>query len=530
MWTRIVSLLLCLAFVSFSATAAVYKQSFNDKIVFDLSVDQLIVGQTQVEGVSFDTVRAEGVSTLAGVNFEVGAPELPVLRLQVAASSAQDITVTTRQLKSLEVVDVAQMKPIFESAAKIAGARTNIVPLNKTFKSNAPYTIEYMGSVRGQKQFLVTLYPVEMHGFEAMITRSFSVEVPNLQVSKNNATDGILFVVGEKFKNSAELVKYIELKRTSGFNPSRLDVTTHMSADDIRSQIKAAYKKDPALKYVVIIGDSEDVTAKESDNISGITDHYYAAIDTNDYASDILTPDLYVGRFSASNDAELNMILKKYTRYIKGDFSRMDWLSHVSFLATDDRYEVAEGTHNYVIDTYTSKKGYSGVFPAARQNGGDKLYAITNRAGTNDVMKAISQGRSIVNYSGHGANTYWAGPEVDQSHVRSLQTSALPFVISNACITGDFRVDESFAETWQRHEWGAVMFWGSMDSTYWDEDDILERRMYDGIFVNGLKAFGPVTHNALNEVSKFYGGQGRSVYYWETYHMFGDPSLNVRML
>src|SRR3546814_10935442 len=76
---------------------------------------------------------------------------------------------------------------------------------------------------------------------------------------------------------------------------------------------------------------------------------------------------------------------------------------------------------------------------------------------------------------------------------------------SDLCITGDFRVRESFAETWQRHEWGAVMFWGPMDSTYWDEDDILERAMFDGIFRDKKLAFGSITPYALRSEERRVG-------------------------
>jgi hypothetical protein len=102
-------------------------------------------------------------------------------------------------------------------------------------------------------------------------------------------------------------------------------------------------------------------------------------------------------------------------------------------------------------------------------------------------------------------------------------------VISNACITGDFREDESFAETWIRHEFGAIMFFGSMDSSYWDEDDILERRMFDGIFTLNKQNFGEITDFGLSETWRHYGGEEKSKYYRETYHMFGDPSLKLKI-
>src|SRR5690606_27381543 len=108
-------------------------------------------------------------------------------------------------------------------------------------------------------------------------------------------------------------------------------------------------------------------------------------------------------------------------------------------LATNDRYTVAEGSHNYVIDTYTKNQGYVGVFPNANELGGDKLYAITHRVSNQRANEVIAMGRTIINYSGHGATTYWDSPGVTQADVRALNhENATAFVVSNACITGQF--------------------------------------------------------------------------------------------
>ncbi len=39
------------------------------------------------------------------------------------------------------------------------------------------------------------------------------------------------------------------------------------------------------------------------------------------------------------------------------------WLKTASFPATCDIFEIAEGSHNYIIDTYTFPGGWSGTFP-----------------------------------------------------------------------------------------------------------------------------------------------------------------------
>ena len=521
---------------SLSAFSYVHVNDSGSKVVYDFVVDSVKFEAKNIDGNTFTAANLVGVDGYTGILYEVGSPEVPVIRLNVAADSAEGIQVTTRTYFAKSNLQIhGEFKPVLESLEKVAGARYEIYH-NGHFKSMMSYPakdfqIREIGQVRGQKMFEVTLFPVQFVGAtnQMNITRSYQVEVQKIAEEKAGTPDGIVFVVGAKFKNSAGLKKYMAKKTATGLEVLQFDATG-LTPDQIRKKIKDLYAVKKNLKYVLIIGDDTDVPAMESDTISGITDHYYASIDTSDYATDIQTPDLFVGRISAESVAQLETILLKYTRYIDGDFSNRGWMSHVSFLATDDRWELAEGTHNYVIDTYTNSHHYTGAFPAAEQAGGDKLYAVTYNAGETEVMQSLLAGRSIVNYSGHGANTFWDAPRVTQDDVRSLsKSSSLPFVISNACITGDFRVDESFAETWQRSEWGSVMYWGSMDSTYWDEDDVLERRMFDGIFTGGKTTFGSITDFALREMAKFYGGSGRSDYYFETYHMFGDPSIALRI-
>src|SRR5690606_23418005 len=125
-------------------------------------------------------------------------------------------------------------------------------------------------------------------------------------------------------------------------------------------------------------------------------------------------PDIGVGRVSVQTEEQLATVLAKYTRYVEGAFTDNAWLNGVSFLATNDRYTVAEGSHNYVIDTYTKNQGYVGVFPNANELGGDKLYAITHRVSNQRANEVIAMGRTIINYSGHGATTYWDSPGVTQ--------------------------------------------------------------------------------------------------------------------
>ena len=196
-------------------------------------------------------------------------------------------------------------------------------------------------------------------------------------------------------------------------------------------------------------------------------------------------------------------------------------------------YGLAEATQNYVVSTYTLPLGYTGIFPNNPQPGGDKLYAITYSAATPHVVSAVNDSRAMVIYTGHGSEGGWAGPAFSQTNVRGITAANVyPFVGSFACRTNNYEYAEVFGETWLIQEnKGAIAYLGSSDYSYWDQDDLLERRMIDKLYeeaavqasVAGMTHFGLLAVNAA-----FPGtGTGNARYYWETYNILGDPSVQI---
>jgi subtilisin-like proprotein convertase family protein len=499
-----------------------------------VTVDGFEKRSVQVDGKNFTSLQLSGVDGHQGVDFKVGSPAVPVVRFLVTGNPKVEWNQDAMQTRSLEKPIMPSQHSREKKHGKVpAFAFDRSEYARNEFLQKVRSSIEPAGSVRGEKQWMITIYPVRYNPAQNTIetVSDFTITTSAAKQNIDMRKDGIAFVVGQKFQDSASLANYAEFKRSIGFDVRMINISDSVrTADDVRRELKALLvSADFNLRHAVMIGDAEDVPSHDSSIISGFTDHYYRAIDTDNYLADINGPDIGVGRVSATTEQELSTILAKFTRYYDGNFASETWLNEVAFIATDDRYQVAEGSHNYAINNYTKPNGYLGHFPAATQEGGDQLYAITHSVTDAKVVETMKAGRTIINYSGHGGTTSWAGPRVSQADVRSLtDRDALPFVISNACITGDFRVAESFGETWQRHDAGAIMFWGSMDSSYWDEDDILEKAMYDTIYRDNKFDFNTITNASLAAVWNFYGGQNRAKYYWETYVTFGDPSMMLR--
>ncbi len=535
---------LSLLFLSFQISAEVVVQTTDNETQYLFQVEGVDLSFKDANQKRFIKAVLKGVEGHEGIIYELGRPEIPVVRLMVIAENDADISVLFSEDEKDSTQEVAINYPLYpsqESLPKILGSKIKFMMSSSAYVEDNyipenDYTIEDGGSVMGKTQKIITIYPFRYRPStnEYVLVKNFSVTVNNQEqvlAREDYKNDVFAFVVGEKYKNNQKLKEYMDFKRGLGYKIEIIIAEQNRTTPaDIRQRLQDILKRtNDSLKYALLIVDIEDVPSKTAKNISGVTDHYYRAIDTNDYESDINGPDIGVGRLTVKNDSELNLVVDKLLRYQIGNFSNQDWLKQISFVATDDRYQVAEGSHNYVINTYTKNRGYTGIFPKDNMPGGDQLYAITHRVKDATVVDAMRQGRTIIDYSGHGSTTSWAGPNVSQQDIRSFNNKdALPFVIGNACVTGQFTITESMGETWIKHPYGAILYWGSMDSSYWDEDDILEKNMFDSIYRDNKTDFSSITNQGLSAVWKYYGGANRSKYYWETYVIFGDPSINLR--
>lgn len=513
------------------------KRSGNT-VTYDVTVEDVAFKGVNLGGMDFVEAHLKGVEGHAGVQYNLGQPEIPVVRFTVIGDVK--VQVSREFDQSSILLGKAAIKPSQPSWDKNMKVAPPIVYDTAAYKSLAllgsqEYSIEDAGSIRGQTQKLITLRPFQYRAASGQyhLIRSFQITVrePANFNKTESVTPTIAFVVGAKFATSAKVDELSRIKEAQGFRVQRLVVGQNGVTSDvtIRSALQVLLRDSNVnLRHAILIGDVEDVPSHVAKTLtSGVTDHFYRAIDTDSYDTDLNGPDIGVGRISVQSEAELAVVVEKISRYSTGKFAVDNWLNHPSFVTTHDRYQIAEGTHNAVIAKHFAPRNYDRVFPDANEKGGDKLFPITLEATAKQIVDHMKAGRSIINFSGHGSNTGWE--DVTTADVKSFSDpNSLPYVIGNACITGDFRVPSVFGETWLRHPTGAIVYWGSMDSSYWDEDDILEKNLYDGLFDQGIHAFDLMHQNALAGVWKFYGGEGRSKYYWETYVTFGDPSLEFR--
>jgi len=320
------------------------------------------------------------------------------------------------------------------------------------------------------------------------------------------------------------LEPFVEWKSSKGWDVTLVTTETAGTSNyNIRSYIQEAYEEwEIPPTFVLLVGDTPAIPHfNGSGTGSPDTDLNYSAVDGTDYI-----PDLGISRFTCTNLADLENQIFKSMQYEQVTWENgNDWVMHTSFIAGEDNYDITETTHDDMIETYFTPHGFTS----------DQIYMVSFGATTPDIATAINGGRSFVCFSGHGSNNGWAdGPPFNNNDVAQLTNTVHPFIQSYACVTGSYADNECFSEAWVRDDHGAFAFMGSSVNSYWDEDDLMERAVFEAWFnnqtpgdeynltwVNGMTNYGKL---ALYEE---WGNTGTVRRYYEMYNIMGDGTVNL---
>ncbi len=483
---------------------------------------------------------------------DIGAPALPVVRRLVAipAGATADVFCHLGDAVVMDAKTFGQgfmLYPVQPPVEKIPGAIENAeFVIDKyaydqdAFFCEQPAVLDELGSARGQRLAVLEIHPVSYNPTTGVvqyypnmnvavrftgssIPRDALRPLPGIRgtvlnpevvptVSMRGSGD-YLIVTAEDF--ASDIAAFATAKAAQGYTVSTYTVPSGSSATAIRNYIISQVPD-----YVLLVGDTDTIPS-----FTGVgegspdTDLNYSMLDSGDYL-----PDLALGRFSARDATTLQAIIDKTLAYENGPLSDPDYLKRAVFMASEDNYDITEGTHNYVIDTWLEPNEYTC----------DKLYSHTYNATAEQVRTAFNDGRFYGIFSGHGASTYWAdGPEFHEEDVEALTNMGMySLICSFSCSTGDYAyLDECFMETWIRSAGNAACSaWGSSVSSYWTEDDILERVLFDAIFDDTddvVSEIGPLYNESKVRFIAHFGDDSTTRRYFEMYNLMGDPALSL---
>lgn len=326
----------------------------------------------------------------------------------------------------------------------------------------------------------------------------------------------LLLIAPDSFTNG--LAPFITYKTSRGwwvdcFTTNSAGTTCTKIQEFIRNRYTNSATRPDAL---LLAGDVAQIPCFTGVTTDGPdTDLYFGCMDgVGDWQ-----PEFPVGRFSVSSTNQLATVLDKSIAHEQAPLD--SWVKRVTFMASRDNYTVSEGTHNEVIATTLSPLGF---IP-------EKLYCYTAGATTSKARKAYNKGCVFGIYSGHGDVLYWAdGPYFTQSDINNLTNAAhYPVICSFACLTGQYSVNECFAETWLRApSKGAVAVLASSVTSYWDEDDILEESLLTALLKENQPQLGLAIWRAKQlYLSVFGAATSTTRRYFEQYNLLGDPTLEI---
>jgi hypothetical protein len=345
---------------------------------------------------------------------------------------------------------------------------------------------------------------------------------------------------------AAQLEPFIAWKVARGFQVVVGELGTPavgVTAASIQAYIHGLYHdgrpEAPAPSFVLLVGDVEQIptfTEGESPDFYP-TDRPYCAVDGDSI------PDIYYGRFSATNSDQLQAMLDKTLKYDQCAMADPSYLGEVVLIAGMDAYhglDWANGQVNYGTTHYFNEPhgitSHTYLYP----NSGNYPTQIIQRA---------SDGVGYINYTAHGNAAGWSNPSFDREDVRGLANAdQYCLAVGNCCSSANFAVAECVAETWLRvPQKGAIGYIGGSDLTYWDEDywwavgatavitstpTYAESGLgaYDGLWHDHgeVEDLWYVTSDAIiycGNLAVMETGSELSTYYWGIYNLQGDPSL-----
>lgn len=293
----------------------------------------------------------------------------------------------------------------------------------------------------------------------------------------------------------------------------------------IKSYIQNYYNAND-LAFVLLVGDAEQVPPMWSSAAYGDSDPMYAKLAGNDQY-----PDIIVGRFSASNAADLQTQIDRSIAYEVDAATTTDWFKRGVGIGSDEGAGIGDDgetdwEHLNNIRTDLMGIGYTIV---------DQIYEPT--ATISQISAAVNAGRGIINYTGHGSVTSWGTTGFSNTNVNALtNTNELPFIVSVACVNGDFAGQTCFAEAWVRathngEPTGAVLIYASTINQSWAppmsaQDEIVDRFVDD---TEPYRCCGALCFAGsclmMDEYGNDASGAGTEMY--DTWTIFGDPTLCV---
>ncbi|MFN6077320.1 MAG: C25 family cysteine peptidase [Fluviicola sp.] len=406
-------------------------------------------------------------------------------------------------------------------------------PVTKTLRvySDIQVTVNYNRAENG-------LNEMEKKGNDPVsqiVATDFFLNHQELKYTVKNEEGEMLIVTTPDLES--EITAFANWKNQKGIKTTVVNTTvTGTTAAAIKAYINTFYSSNPNTLYLVLVGDHQQIPAHTYGTAGSEqlwSDSYYGQLTGSDYY-----PELFVGRFSGQNAAEIRTQVNRTLEYEKNPLAG-NWMEKAVGIGSDEgagygNLGLADWDHMRQMRTKLMAFGYTTVheFYDGSHGGAD----APGNPSASMLQAAFNEGLGLWNYTGHGWDAGMVTCDYTSTDaINATNYGMYPLVTSVACNNGTFTdgtcVGENFLRANSGGTKGAIGFagstilmaWAPPMQTQWEMANIITeqdpaniKRTTGGIFYNGQ----------ISMMSEYPGGDGNEV--MQTWAYFGDPSTLFR--
>ena len=491
----------------------------------------------------FGIIDSMGLPELPQLTFDLNVPYNAVdFKIEIVSTNTTKIGIDKKIMPSQDGID--KENSVFSFSMN-----------NKYYRSSGDfcnYYIEYNESfiVFGEQGINITIFPFIYHPNQDSITVLNNAIFAISYTTDGRASEGYYSETKESYLNSlfknyeidnskviaqeiylmitppeyeSTLTYFANYKRNIGYDVKVVTTTTTgITSSSIKNYIKTQYNSTSTRPtFVLLVGDVDKIPAYEG-NASGnsknnpITDLGYSLLAGSDNLADV-----FLGRFSVFDVAELKNIINK-TIYMEMNIHR--FTKKAKFLAGSDNSWCStymknqfKKAHNYVIPYSFIPLGYNC----------QKLYQPNN----NQAINAFNDNPLFYIYSGHGSQT--SINEFSFQKVFSNATNTIfPFVFSFACLSGDYAYpnEPCIGELLIRaKDKSAVAYFGCSVNSQTNTDVAIEKKIFGDSFKKDNQKLSAIINTGMRRFTYVIGIRKKiKNIYLKAYNLLGDPSFNTR--
>jgi hypothetical protein len=369
------------------------------------------------------------------------------------------------------------------------------------------------------------LYRSSIFNYQEVLNQYYS--------GKEDGREVMLCIMPDNFVNSFQV--YADWKRQSGIDihiTKFSDINaTASNPNTIKSHITDAYNtwENPPT-YVLIVGDDGVFPKKivTYPSYSFPWEEFFVTVDGDDYF-----PEMMIGRFTNQEDYRMQVMINKFMLYEKQPYTDdPTWLKK-GICCSNNAYESQVETKRFVANVMLEDGHFASVDTMMSNGswGESCTYSLSN------IISAINQGRSFLNYRGEGWSSGWYAScySFSTSDVSALNNGQkFTFVTSIGCGVAMFDTygGNCFGEEWVQlgtltNPRGGIGFIGPTSNTHTTYNNRIDKGIYVGLFQEGMNTQGQALVRGKLYMYNVFGNEYYVEYHYKVFCALGDPSIRI---